>query len=67
MDIYTIGHSNVEPGDVVELLRSHGIEAVLDVRSSPYSKHAPQFNREAFAEDLLYVVGAAEECVPLPP
>ena len=52
MDIYTIGHSNVEPGDVVELLRSHGIEAVLDVRSSPYSKHAPQFNREAFAEDL---------------
>jgi uncharacterized protein (DUF488 family) len=50
--IYTIGHSNVEPREIVELLRSSGIEAVLDVRSSPYSRHAPQFNREDFAEEL---------------
>ncbi len=52
MVIYTIGHSNVEPEEIVEVLRSHGIEAILDVRSSPYSRHAPQFNREAFAEHL---------------
>ena len=52
MIIYTIGHSNVEPREIVELLRSSGIEAVLDVRSSPYSRHAPQFNREDLAEEL---------------
>ena len=52
MIIYTIGHSNVEPHEIVELLRSSGIEAVLDVRSSPYSRHAPQFNREDLAEQL---------------
>jgi len=50
--IYTIGHSNVEPHEIVELLRSYGVEAVLDVRSSPYSRHAPQFNRETLAEEL---------------
>ena len=52
MIIYTIGHSNVQPHEIVELLRSSGIEAVLDVRSSPYSRHAPQFNREDLAEQL---------------
>jgi uncharacterized protein (DUF488 family) len=50
--IYTLGHSNVETGKIVELLRSYDVEAVLDVRSSPYSRHAPQFNREDFAEEL---------------
>ncbi len=52
MTIYTIGHSNVEVERVIELLQSHGIDAVLDVRSSPYSRHAPQFNRETLAEQL---------------
>ncbi|HUV73400.1 MAG TPA: DUF488 family protein, partial [Anaerolineae bacterium] len=46
MIIYTVGHSNVEAHEIVELLRSSGVEAVLDVRSSPYSRYAPQFNRE---------------------
>lgn len=45
--LYTIGHSNHELPRFVALLRQHGIEAVADVRSSPYSAYNPQFNREA--------------------
>ena len=58
--IYTIGHSNHRIKDFINLLKKHGITAVADVRSSPFSKHNPQFNREVFAdalkqEDIAYV------------
>ncbi|MDD5169714.1 MAG: DUF488 domain-containing protein, partial [Syntrophales bacterium] len=36
----------------VELLNTHGITAVCDVRSQPYSRYAPQFNREPLKEEL---------------
>jgi uncharacterized protein (DUF488 family) len=36
----------------VELLRSHDIEVVADVRSSPWSRFARQFNREALERSL---------------
>jgi uncharacterized protein (DUF488 family) len=52
MIIYTIGHSNVEVETITQLLKAHDIEVVLDVRSSPYSEHAPQFNREDLAQHL---------------
>ena len=38
------------------LLRQHGIDVVADVRSSPYSRFNPQFNRESLA-DALGAVG----------
>ena len=44
--VFTIGHSNLEFGKFVALLKQHGIQAVADVRSSPYSQFTPQFNRE---------------------
>lgn len=44
--ILTIGHSTHEWGSFLALLRQHGVTAVGDVRSSPYSRHNPQFNRE---------------------
>ena len=58
--IYTIGHSNHHIKDFINLLKRQGITAVADVRSSPFSKHNPQFNRESFAdalkqEDIAYV------------
>ena len=53
--IYTIGHSTHEVERFVELLRMHGITAVGDVRSHPYSRMNPQFNREP----LKAVLGAA--------
>jgi len=52
VQVYTIGHSNVPSADVVELLRTHGIRTLVDVRSVPYGQYTPQFSREAFAEEL---------------
>jgi len=34
------------------LLREHGIAALADVRSQPYSRWTPQFNRETLARAL---------------
>lgn len=44
-NLYTIGHSQHKLQFFVELLRQYGITYVLDVRSTPYSKYAEQFNR----------------------
>jgi uncharacterized protein (DUF488 family) len=52
LTIYTIGHSNHSPEALVALLRQHGIECVVDVRSSPYSRYVPQANRETLASTL---------------
>lgn len=43
--IYTIGHSNVPLEKLIELLKLHSIELVVDIRSEPYSKYASQFNK----------------------
>ncbi len=50
--VYTIGHSNQTAERLVELLRQHEIAAVADVRSQPYSRFSPQFNREPLAAEL---------------
>jgi uncharacterized protein (DUF488 family) len=43
--VFTIGHSLHEISAFINLLHSHGIEAVADVRSHPYSKRLPQFSK----------------------
>ncbi|QTA93071.1 DUF488 domain-containing protein [Desulfonema magnum] len=50
--IYTIGHSTHASDAFVRLLSIHCITAVCDVRSSPYSKFNPQFNRETIRREL---------------
>lgn len=45
--LWTIGHSDHEFDDFARLLGQEQIEFLADVRSSPYSRHAPQFNRDA--------------------
>jgi uncharacterized protein (DUF488 family) len=50
--VFTIGHSNHSMGKFVELLRTHAIELVCDVRSTPYSRFNPQFNREPLQAEL---------------
>jgi uncharacterized protein (DUF488 family) len=50
--IYTIGHSNRSITEFLEIISHYGISAVADVRSSPYSKVFPQFNRTALHEAL---------------
>lgn len=44
--IWTIGHSNHTLEHFVSLLRAHAIDVVADVRSTPFSRRHPHFNRE---------------------
>ena len=50
--IFSIGHGNREFEDFIKLLQTYNIEYLIDVRSSPYSKFSPTFNREAFSNLL---------------
>lgn len=43
--IYSIGHGNKSTGDFLSELRSFGITFLMDVRSRPYSKWNPAFNK----------------------
>jgi uncharacterized protein (DUF488 family) len=51
--LFSVGHSNQELPDLIALLRRAGVTAVADVRSSPYSRRLPQFNREPLARELM--------------
>lgn len=44
--VFSIGHSNRGLDELVRILKGHGIEALLDIRSYPRSKRNPGFNRE---------------------
>ena len=50
--ILTIGHSNHPFDDFAALLRAHRVTVVADVRSVPYSRRHPQFNRRAIERSL---------------
>lgn len=50
--VFTIGHSNHAADAFVALLRRHGVALVIDVRSAPYSRYLPHFNKELLAEAL---------------
>ncbi len=50
--ILTIGHSSHTLEDFFKLLTLHGVTVLADVRSAPYSRFNPQFNREGFVRSL---------------
>jgi uncharacterized protein (DUF488 family) len=50
--LYTVGHSVHTIDHFIKILQLNTIGAVADVRSSPYSKFTPQFNREALTQRL---------------
>jgi uncharacterized protein (DUF488 family) len=63
--LFTIGHSNHAFGHFRALLRRHGIEAVADVRSRPYSRFVPHFSKDQIGRllaeaDLGYLYLGAE-------
>lgn len=51
-NVFSIGHSTHSAETFLALLRQHGVEALADVRSSPFSRFNPQFNREALEQFL---------------
>jgi uncharacterized protein (DUF488 family) len=50
--VFTIGHSDLDAPYFLRLLRINEIDLILDVRSAPYSRRAPQYNRSALAQSL---------------
>lgn len=50
--VFTIGHSTHQQERFVDLLKQHGITALCDVRSKPYSRMNPQFDREELEKTL---------------
>lgn len=50
--IYSIGHSQLHFFNFAKLLRKYQIKVLVDIRSRPYSRFAPQFNRTSLEMQL---------------
>ena len=46
MKLFTIGHSNHSIEKFIRLIEYNGIMSLVDVRTAPYSRYNPQFNKE---------------------
>lgn len=51
--LYTIGHGTRPAEEFLELLKRNDISYLLDVRSRPYSRYNPHYNRESLHQFLL--------------
>jgi uncharacterized protein (DUF488 family) len=61
--LYTIGHGVLPIEELLRLIRSFGVDLVVDVRSQPFSRRASHFNREALG-CVLGEHGVAYRWVP---
>ena len=50
--VFTIGHSTHPWEEFRDILRAHGIQRLIDVRTVPRSRHNPQFNRDTLSKKL---------------
>lgn len=50
--IFTVGHGGRQLDEFLELLRLHGIQHVIDVRTVPFSRYQPEFSRDALERTL---------------
>lgn len=48
----TIGHSNLELGAFLGLLKQYGVQVLVDIRSRPRSKYVPHFDKDNLAHQL---------------
>lgn len=58
--LYTVGHSNLTVPAFLSLLQEKAVQVVVDVRSAPYSRYVPHFNKDALepvirSADLKYL------------
>ena len=63
MVVYTIGHSTRTLAELLDLLGTHGITGVADVRRFPASRRHPHFGREELAL-ALPAAGVAYDWLP---
>ncbi len=52
LSVLTIGHSTRTIEEFLSILKAHGVERLVDVRSIPKSRRVPQFNSVALAASL---------------
>lgn len=50
--VWTVGHSTRAAAELIEVLRTHRIELVADVRRFPGSRRLPQFQQAALRDSL---------------
>ena len=51
-EVLTVGHSAHAIETFVALVQQHGVTAIADVRSQPFSRFAPQFNKAELTKSL---------------
>ena len=52
MHLLTIGHSTHSCDRFIEIVKSVGVTVIVDVRSSPFSRYSPHFNRDTLSAQL---------------
>ena len=52
IEIFTIGHSNHDLLEFLDILKKYDVRMLVDLRSEPYSKYAPQFNKSEFQQHV---------------
>ena len=50
--VYTIGHSTRGIEDFLKVLKAHGVNCLVDIRSYPQSRRHPHFGQEALTSSL---------------
>jgi len=50
--IFTVGHSNLSFMRFISLIQANNIDHIIDIRSIPYSRHAPWSNKSRLPEIL---------------
>jgi uncharacterized protein (DUF488 family) len=51
-DLFSIGHSNLPAERFLAMLQAAGVNAIADVRSTPYSRFCPWFSQKPLAATL---------------
>ncbi|MDR2899251.1 MAG: DUF488 domain-containing protein [Clostridiales bacterium] len=54
--LFSIGYAGLSVQDYTDLLRQNNVQAVVDIRSVPYSERFPDYNKENL-QALLYGYG----------
>ncbi|MCE5200281.1 MAG: DUF488 domain-containing protein [Armatimonadota bacterium] len=53
IEVFTIGHSNHDVLDFINMLKRNKIQVLVDIRSDPYSRYASQFNKSEFQRHVI--------------
>ena len=53
ISILTTGYGNLAISDFLSNLQRNNVQAVIDIRSKPYSRYRPDYNRKKLAQHLI--------------